>query len=417
MKHISRFIAEHQKALLAIIPAITFIIGVLLPSPLGRHLHLSVIGDTEQYELSDTANMALPDGSMYNGTIIAGTTTRQGFGRLTTPDGSVYEGNWRDDKLPYGQRMTASSVYTGRFDESLNNEGFGIIRYSDEYIKGKRKQGNPDNGIVSVYIGNWHNNNKHGMGRSIKADGSMDFGKYSNGIYQKVSGTNYRVGGSIYGIDVSHYQADIDWDNLALYCNKDGSVYNGKPKDRTFMQPVFFAYIKATEGATIKDQTYNIRAIEAERHGIAKGAYHFLHLGSSVEDQVKNFLETVTWTAGDMPPALDVEVESEILRYGEEQLVSMMLSWLEKVEESMHVRPIIYTRENIRNKYLHDGRFKKYDFWIARYKEDGPDNFDWHFWQMTEKGTVNGYNGNIDINLFKGDYAAFRKYIGKNGSI
>lgn len=71
----------------------------------------------------------------------------------------------------------------------------------------------------------------------------------------------------------------------------------------------------------------------------------------------------------------------------------------------MHVRPIIYTRENIRNKYQNDGRLKKYDFWVARYNDLGPNNFDWHFWQITEKGILNGYNnGRIDINLFKGDY-------------
>ena len=55
------------------------------------------------------------------------------------------------------------------------------------------------------------------------------------------------------------------------------------------MQPVFFAYIKDTEGATVKDKTFDIRMIEAERHGIVKGAYHFLRLGSPIEDQIKNF--------------------------------------------------------------------------------------------------------------------------------
>ena len=44
------------------------------------------------------------------------------------------------------------------------------------------------------------------------------------------------------------------------------------------MQPIFFVYLKATEGATVKDETYIKRAVQADRHGIAKGAYHFLHL-------------------------------------------------------------------------------------------------------------------------------------------
>lgn len=243
-------------------------------------------------------------------------------------------------------------------------------------------------------------------------DDSMDFGKYENGLFQAVLDANYRVGGSVYGIDISHYQSDVNWDNFALYCDKNGNVYNGKNEDKKYMQPVFFVYLKATEGSTIKDDTYSIRTTEAERHDIAKGAYHFLRLGSPIDERIKNFLETANWAQGDMPPALDIEVVSEIEEYGKEFLVEKTLQWLKKIESTMHVRPIIYTRENIRNKYLDDNRLKKYDFWIARYSDNGPDNFDWHLWQKTNKGILEGYDaGRVYINLFKGDYNSFMKYI------
>ena len=75
--------------------------------------------------------------------------------------------------------------------------------------------------------------------------------------------------------------------------DKNGSVYSKAPVEKNYMQPVFFAYMKATEGATVKDDMFSVRMIEAERHGIVKGAYHFLHLGSSVDAQLKNFLEIV----------------------------------------------------------------------------------------------------------------------------
>ena len=403
-------VENHKKKVLYVLPVVTFFIGLVMPSPFAENIR-AIIGDEKQCDLVDTVKMVLPDGSVYDGTIMASNGKRHGFGCLTTPDGSVYEGNWKNGTLPFGQRTTTSSVYNGRFDRDLNNEGFGIIRYSKSYIEGKRKQGLLENEIVAVYIGNWHVNNKNGLGRSIKVDGSMDFGTYVKGIFQKTDGANYRVGGSVYGIDVSHHQSNINWDELCLFCDENGKVYNGKPKAKKYMQPVFFAYIKATEGATIRDETYSVRTVEAERHGLAKGAYHFLHLGSDIEEQVKNFLETVSWTKGDLPPALDIEVEQEIKKYGKAKLIDMTLHWLERVEAHMHVRPIVYTRENIRNKYLNDGRLKKYDFWIARYNELGPSNFDWHFWQISEKGILNGYNdGRVDVDLFKGDYAAFNKY-------
>ena len=48
--------------------------------------------------------------------------------------------------------------------------------------------------------------------------------------------------------------------------------------------------------------------------------------------------------------------------------------------------------------------FSDYLFWIANY------NFyrekmeeDWLFWQFTEKATVSGIKGNVDVNIFNGD--------------
>lgn len=402
---------DRKKILMYSLPIVSFIIGLLVPSPLFDRLR-EAASEEEEQQLVEVTGLMLADGSRYDGSIIKGTKTRHGFGRLTTVDSTVYEGNWRNDKLPYGQRTSLSSIYRGRFDKDLNNEGFGIIEYSDAFINGKKKQGKAESDIVRTYIGNWHKNAKHGLGRSVKLDDSMEFGRYENGIFQAISDANYRVGGSVYGIDLSHYQKDVNWDNFALYCDKDGNVYNGKPEEKKYMQPVFFVYLKATEGSTIKDDTYGVRATEAERHGMLKGAYHFLHLGSPIDEQIKNFVETANWTQGDMPPALDIEVLSEIKEYGKEFLVEKTLQWLRKIESIMHVRPIIYTRENIRNQYLNDDRLKKYDFWIARYSDKGPDNFDWHLWQRTDKGFLEGYDaGWIDINLFKGDYNSFMKYI------
>ena len=396
--------------LLYVLPIIAFLIGLLLPSPVFTTKTLEE--EDQKYTLAEINGLILDGGNRYDGTVIEGTKTRQGFGRLTTSDGTVYEGNWQNNRLGYGQRTSTSSIYRGHFDKNLNNEGFGIVEYSDKYIAGKKQQGVSDNQIVKKYIGNWHKNVKQGVGRAVNVDGSMRFGMYRNGILQTNQNANFRIGGSVYGIDLSHYQSNVDWDNLALYCDKNGNVYHGKPKEKKYMQPVFFAYLKATEGATIKDATYSIRTIEAERHGIIKGAYHFLHLGSSVDEQVKNFVETTNWMEGDLPPALDIEVVSEIKKYGKKQLVEMTLEWMEKIESTMHVRPIIYTRESIRNRYLNDKRLKKYDFWIARYSNRGPNNFDWHLWQKTDKGVLEGYDdGRIDINLFKGDYTSFMKYI------
>lgn len=390
----------------------SFLVGLVIPSPFFRHRY-TMIGNVDEdiVAIMDTTGMVMSDGAIYEGSVKIKNKEPHGFGVLKKAQ-STYEGNWKNGKLHYGKRTTDSGVYEGRFDEDLNNHGFGITHYSSKYIQNKRNQGFKDNEIIATYIGNWRNNEKDGLGRAIKVDLSMNFGHYKRGMFQPVEGANYKVGGKVYGIDVSHHQKDINWDNLALYCDANGDVYSGTPKEKKYMQPVFFAYIKATEGATLKDHTYDIRAVEAERHGISKGAYHFLHLGSDINEQIKNFTETVSWTPGDLPPALDVELETEIKTHGEARLLDMTFTWLERIEEQMGVRPIIYTRESIRDKYLlKDPRFKKYQCWIARYHPDGPVNKEWKFWQLSEKGKMNGHDNTIDINLYNDTYTAFREYL------
>lgn len=384
---------------------LVFIIGLVL-SPFIRNCIRS-LQEEDTEELVYATDMVIGDGK-YSGTILKNTNIRSGYGRYETTGGSIYEGNWKEDHLLFGTRTTPFSIYTGHFDSDLNNDGFGIIKYTDKYIRGKKDEGLEDDEITATYIGNWSQNVKQGIGRSIKLDGSMECGVYSEGLLQDAPEANYSIGRNVYGIDVSHHQKDIDWNNLAIFCDRNGNV-SGKTSEKTYLQPVFFAYIKATEGATFKDEMYDIRMIEAERHGVVKGAYHFLHLGSPIEEQLKNFFETVTWNSGDLPPALDVEVEDEIKEYGVDVLQSMTLKWLQEVEKKMGSRPVIYTRERIRENYLSDSRFKDYHFWIARYSDKGPEKCDWLFWQKTEKGLINGHDGYVDINLFQGNYATFKK--------
>lgn len=415
VEKLRQFVATHRRHIVVGgASLVAFTIGWLLPSPLRNDVSgdgESALVPVDAQALADV-KMNMPDGSVYEGSVLAVSKQRQGYGRLTTKDGSVYEGNWNADHLSYGTRTTSSSVYCGQFDEELRNSGFGIITYSDSYIKLKRSQGKPDNLITRTYIGNWSGNTKHGLGRAVKVDDSMDFGVYSNGVLENVEGMDYRVGGTVYGIDLSHYQRDLDWNNLALYCDSKGNVYHHKVASRKYMQPVLFVYIKATEGATVKDELYASHSTEAERHGIVKGAYHFLHLGTDINAQVRNFLETANWNNGDLPPALDVEVEAQAEKYGKQQVQRMTFEWLEAVEKRLGVRPIIYTRERFRDKYLADDpRFAKYKCWIARYNTDGPDNKDWKVWQFTETGVMSGYGSRIDIDMYKDDYHSFLKYL------
>ena len=52
-----------------------------------------------------------------------------------------------------------------------------------------------------------------------------------------------------------------------------------------------------------------------------------------------------------------------------------------------------------------DHRFDRYPVWIAWYNVNEDPNTvlnDWVFWQFTDKGLLEGIEGNVDINVFNG---------------
>lgn len=413
------FIRENKKILISAGVLLLLIAAWLIPSPLSSRISpfaRFVDAEADLENEVDTVGMVLPDGSVYDGNLIMGTEVRNGYGRLRKPNGSVYEGEWRHNQLTYGTYTTPDFVYEGHFNNKLQSDGYGILTYTDPRLGGVAKLENEMN-RVREYSGNWRDGVKQGLGRTVYADGTMEFGEYDKGVYQPVAGQKFEPGDHVYGMDVSHHQTEIDWNNLALYCNAEGDAYKGKVKKGKYRQPVFFVYVKATEGADYIDPTYSVRIEEAERHGVVKGAYHFMRLGSDPKAQVMNFCSTASWVPGDMPPALDIEDEKEMDRWGGERVRKWVYTWLEGVEERMNVRPIIYTTEGLRDRFLRqDPRFSKYQCWIARYNTKGPKNEVWRIWQFTETGKISGYNKPVDGNIYKGTYSTFRHYLSTLGS-
>ena len=65
----------------------------------------------------------------------------------------------------------------------------------------------------------------------------------------------------VHGIDISHYQGDIDWGQLT--------------QSRLTDFPIEFVFMKATEGGDHGDDTFARNFSEAGKHGFIRGAYHF----------------------------------------------------------------------------------------------------------------------------------------------
>lgn len=185
-----------------------------------------------------------------------------------------------------------------------------------------------------------------------------------------------------FGIDVSHYQGQINWKEV-----------------KRSQHPIQFVYIRATMGKNGQDRTYKKNIEAAEKEGFLVGSYHFYRSNENSTKQFENFQQHLKLTTGHLVPVLDVEHES---KFGSANLRSGVKNFLELMEESYGVKPIIYTGLHFYNTHL-KGHFNDYPLWIAAYSgKSKVKNINWKFHQYSENLRVKGILGNVDANNFNG---------------
>lgn len=200
----------------------------------------------------------------------------------------------------------------------------------------------------------------------------------------------YPEGYEIHGIDISRYQGQINWDRLRSNALIDGC-------------PLRFIIIKATEGSTKVDPNFADNFYQAREYGFIRGVYHFWSNKSSARAQAYFFLKKVHLENGDLPPVLDIEHKPADKSV--EDFQTDVLAWLHIVEDKYHVKPIIYTYHNFKEKYLSAPVFDDYPYWIAHYYVDKVEyRGKWKFWQHTDTGVLPGIKGNVDLNIYNGSY-------------
>ncbi len=190
----------------------------------------------------------------------------------------------------------------------------------------------------------------------------------------------------VHGIDISHYQEEIDWEELSR--NREGTF------------PICFIFMKATEGGDLGDEMFPQNFMRAQEYGFIRGAYHYFLPDTDAAKQADFFIHTVMLSPGDLPPVLDVE---SIGKSSPEALREGVKTWLDCVEAHYGVKPILYTSYKFRKRYLDDPLFDAYPYWIAHYYVDSVQyEGKWYFWQHTDAGQVPGIGKEVDLNVFNG---------------
>jgi lysozyme len=205
------------------------------------------------------------------------------------------------------------------------------------------------------------------------------------------------VNAYLHGIDISHYQGKISWQKVAA-------------------AGITFVYAKATEGANTKDARFVTNINGMKSNGIIRGAYHFFRPAKDANLQAANFLSVVNLLEpGDLPPALDIEVNDDLPA---DAIISGITTWISKVESALGRTPVIYTSAYFWNSKLGGcADFSKCPLWVAHYTPKPAPNLpngfaDFTFWQHSEKGAINGITGSVDLNRFKGNADDLKKLAG-----
>lgn len=315
---------------------------------------------------------------------------RKGFGLTRDGRGRIYIGIWEGDTMPTGLRMDSAGIYAGEFDYGLQASGHGCYSSHDG----------------PFYEGEWAYDQREGNGFAVSTQ-NLQAGTWRAGRFrgERIQHTSDRI----YGIDLSRYQHEtgrkrfgINWSNLRI--SHLGRYSKGNIEGEVDY-PVRFIYIKSTQGISIRNRYYATDYMEARKHGIHVGAYHFFSTIRSGEEQAYYFLNQTLFKKGDLPPVLDIEPTDRQIQQmgGTEALLREVRHWIAAVEKRLHVRPILYVNQRFVTHYLSEAPdlMENYLVWIARYGEYKP-GVHLVMWQLSADGRVKGIRTDVDVNVFNG---------------
>lgn len=206
------------------------------------------------------------------------------------------------------------------------------------------------------------------------------------------------------GLDVSYWQAEIDW-------------------KRVRGTGVRFAFIKATEGIAYTDSTFAANWEGAGANGLMRGAYCFFHPNQDARQQAERFVRTIRDRDSDpeLPCSVDLEVTDGIPT---KKIIAAVRIWLDEVAQGLGRRPMIYSGVSFLETHFAEGGkppewSQDYPLWLGWFPRKYVAGMSplmpkgwlkWAFWQYSGKGRLAGIDAPVDLDLFNGtleDLSAF----------
>lgn len=199
------------------------------------------------------------------------------------------------------------------------------------------------------------------------------------------------------GIDVSKYQGAIDWQKV-----KDAGVQ--------------FAFLRAgyrgyESGALMTDEFFQSYLDGATAVGLPLGVYFFSQAVNADEarEEADYIVDMLAGYNIQYPIAFDMEeltsspYRTEALTAAE--VTDIALAFCGRVQERGY-KPMVYGNVSwfLARMELH--RLDGIDKWFAQYRPQPYYPYDFTIWQYTHKGSIDGIEGEVDLNISFRDYTA-----------
>ncbi len=192
------------------------------------------------------------------------------------------------------------------------------------------------------------------------------------------------------GVDVSKWQGSIDWKKVS----KTG---------------IDFAMIRSSYGSYHVDETLKTNVAGCEKYNIPYGFYHYTYAKSVSEakTEAKFFLKTIKKYSPEYPIVLDIE-ESFYSSMTQKQVTDIIVAFMNEIENAGYYGTV-YSYANFFTNHTNMNKVKKYNVWVASWGDEDKLNqhYDYQYgmWQYTDKGTLNGIQGDVDLNYAYKDFA------------
>jgi lysozyme len=201
-----------------------------------------------------------------------------------------------------------------------------------------------------------------------------------------------------YGIDVSHYQGNIDWEQV-----RKGGILS--PVKKT----VEFAFIKITQGSEGRDPMSTINALGATAAGIPWGPYHFCTLDrndviadatAEAEYLAKRLVDLPAYQ---LPIMLDTELDDKNVKLSAEQFEDWIRTFFNRLTQAGHADFILYSYSSYLNTHLKKNHsLGNIRLVVADYNGDYQIPNGWsRAWmrQFSATGKVSGITTGVDLDV------------------